>query len=130
VAKRSRKQRQRNDAAARPQKLTAPTTDYSEPQGNVLTLRWSLTAPTRAQYARVLAGEDARASDTREDLWHRAVEFLFERLVVRWSIAGAPIERQHDLLERFRAASPDERAWILQVLREHCAEHFPDVKTP
>jgi hypothetical protein len=130
VAKRSRKQRRRSDAAARPEKLTAPTTDYSDPQGNVLTLRWSLTAMTRAQYARVLAGEDARASDTHEDLWHRAVEFLFERLAVRWSIAGAPIERQHDLLERFRVASPDERAWVLQVLREHCAEHFPDVKTP
>jgi hypothetical protein len=28
------------------------------------------------------------------------------------------------------AASPEERAWVRDVLREHCAEHFPDVKAP
>lgn len=120
----------RKTRAAKP---SPPTTDYADLQGNVLTLRWSLTAPTRAQYARVLAGEDGRASDTREDLWQRAVEFLFERLVVRWSIAGvggSSIDRQRELLERFRVASPQERTWIRQVLREHCAEYFPDVKAP
>jgi hypothetical protein len=115
---------------ARAEKLVAPTADYTDPQGNVLTLRGSLTAPTRAEYARVLAGEDARASATHEDLWHRAVEFLFERLAVRWMIAGVPIEHQRELLGRFRVASADERAWVRQVLREHCAEHFPDVKAP
>ena len=49
---------------------------------------------------------------------------------MRWVIAGAPIERQRELLLRFRAASPEERAWIRTVLREHCAEHFPDVQAP
>ena len=75
-------------------------------------------------------GEDGRPAANREDAWQRAVELLFERLAVRWTIAGAPIERQRELLQRFRAASPDERAWIRTVLREHCAEHFPDVKAP
>ena len=66
---------------------------------------------------------------SQEDAWQRAVEFLFERLAVRWEIAGAvPIERQKELLARFRFASPDERAWIRDVLREHLAEHFPELR--
>ncbi|HEX4563226.1 MAG TPA: hypothetical protein VH115_02125, partial [Solirubrobacteraceae bacterium] len=60
----------------------------------------------------------------------RAVELLFERLAVRWTIAGAPIERQKELLGRFRVASANERAWVRDVLRAHCAEHFPDVSAP
>ena len=68
---------------------------------------------------------------SREDAWHRAVEFLFERLVVRWEIAGTPpIAKQKELLARFRFASADERAWIRGVLREHLAEWFPDVSAP
>ena len=67
---------------------------------------------------------------SREDAWHRSVEFLFERLAVRWEIAGVPIEHQRELLQRFRVASPEERAWIRGVLREHCEEHFPDVQAP
>ena len=46
---------------------------------------------------------------SREDAWQRAVEFLFERLAVRWEIAGVPIEKQKELLQRFRFASQDER---------------------
>ncbi|HEV3072063.1 MAG TPA: hypothetical protein VGY76_11645 [Solirubrobacteraceae bacterium] len=110
----------------RPEKLVAPTSDYSDAEGNVLTLRGSLTPATRQEYAKVLAGSPL----SREDAWHRAVEFLFERLAVRWEIAGVPIKRQRELLQRFRVASPEERTWIRGVLREHCAEHFPDVQTP
>ena len=52
----------------------------------------------------------APAGSTAEDAWQRAVEFLFERLAVRWEIAGAePIERQKELLARFRFAGRDER---------------------
>jgi len=120
-----RRSRQR----AREQKLTAPTTDYTDPDGNVLTLRGAMTPATRRGYAAVRAGEGAPAA-SREDAWQRAVEFLFERLAVRWEIAGAPIERQKELLARFRFASQEERAWIRGVLREHLAEWFPDVEAP
>jgi hypothetical protein len=96
----------------------------------VLTLRGALSPATRREYARVLAGEDGRPAANQEDAWQRAVELLFERLAVRWTIAGASIERQQELLLRFRAASPEERTWIRTVLREHCAEHFPDVQAP
>ena len=96
-------------------------------------LRGALTAPARHEYANALAGADGRASSTREDAWQRAVELLFERLAVSWTIAGvggSPINRQRELLARYRAASQTERAWIRDVLREHCAENFPDVRAP
>ena len=121
--------------ARRREKLTAPTSDYSDAQGNVLTLRGSLTPAARREYSETLAGAgaqagEARAAATREDAWQRAVELLFERLAVRWVIAGAPIDRQRELLMRLRAATPAERAWVRETLREHCAEHFPDVSAP
>ena len=109
--------------------LAAPTSDYVDAEGSVLTLRGAMTPATRREYAAVLAGEGAPAAN-REDAWQRAVEFLFERLAARWEIAGAPIERQKELLARFRFASQDERAWIRGVLREHLAEWFPDVEAP
>ncbi|HEY2767955.1 MAG TPA: hypothetical protein VGI76_06830 [Solirubrobacteraceae bacterium] len=114
----------------RPERLKAPTSEYSDAQGNTLALRGSLTAATRVRYAEVLAGAHASAATTREDAWQRAVELLFEQLAVRWTIAGAAIERQRELLARFRAASPAERTWVRDTLREHCEEHFPDVKAP
>jgi hypothetical protein len=107
-------------------KLKAPTSDYTGPDGNVLTLRGSLTAGSRRAYAETLAGSPL----SREDAWQQAVELLFERLAVRWQIAGAPISRQRELLARYRAASQAERAWVRSTLREHCAEHFPDVPAP
>ncbi len=112
------------------EKLSAPTSDYSDAQGNVLTLRGSLTAGARREYAETLTGLRTRAASTQEDAWQRAVELLFERLAVRWSIAGVPIERQKELLARLRVASTEERIWVRDALREHCAEWFPDVQAP
>lgn len=120
-----RRSRQR----ARVDQLSAPTTDYTDAEGNVLTLRGSMTPATRREYAAV-AGGSGRAAATTEDAWQRSVEFLFERLAVRWTIAGAPIERQKELLQRLRFASQEERRWIRDVLREHLAEWFPDVAAP
>ncbi len=111
-------------------RLRAPSSDYTDAHGNVLTLRGSLTPGSRRQYAETLAGTGGRASETQEDTWQRAVELLFERLAVRWSIAGAPIEGQRELLARYRVASAEERASVREALREHCAEHFPDVRAP
>lgn len=49
---------------------------------------------------------------------------------MRWTVAGAPLTGQRELLGRYRFASADERAWIRDVLREHCAEHFPELEAP
>ncbi len=113
-----------------PERLKAPTSDYTDADGGVLTLRGALTPATRVKYAETLAGAGASAASTREDTAQRAVELLFEHLAVRWEIAGVGVERQRELLARYRAASAQERAWVRQTLREHCAEHFPDVKVP
>lgn len=104
--------------------------DYTDEHGNVLTLRGSLTPGARREYADTMSGATASASATQEDVWQRGVELLFERLAVRWTIAGVAIERQKEIVARFRVATPDERAWVRDVLREHCAEHFPDVQAP
>jgi hypothetical protein len=114
----------------RHEQLKAPSSDYTDAHGDVLTLRGSLTPGSRHEYAQALSGATSRPSSTQEDAWQRAGELLFERLAVRWVIAGEPIARQRELLARFRAASTEERAWVRQVLREHCAEHFPDVHAP
>jgi hypothetical protein len=107
--------------------LRVPEYEYRSPDGDVLLLRGSMTAATRREYATVLAGSPL----SQEDAWQRAVEFLFERLAVRWDIAGAePITRQKELLGRYRFASQDERRWIREVLREHVGHHFPEVEAP
>jgi hypothetical protein len=121
----------------------APTSEYTDSEGNVLVLRGSLTVGARREYADTLAGEGARAAATREDYEQRALELLFERLAMRWTIsphggahpegrkqAGAAIERPKELLMRLRVSTPVERAWVRGALREHCAEWFPDVRVP
>jgi hypothetical protein len=107
-----------------------PTGEYTDADGNVLVLRGSLTVGARREYANTLAGVGARAAATREDTEQRALELLFERLAVRWTISGAPIERPKELLGRLRASTPSERSWVRGALREHCAEWFPDVSVP
>jgi hypothetical protein len=111
----------------RRERVRAPESEYRDEHGSLLVLRGALTPATRQQYAAELGGNVL----SREDAWQRAVEFLFERLAVRWDIAGAdPLTRQKELLARYRFASADERLWIRGVLREHLAEHFPDLEAP
>ncbi len=109
-------------------RLEAPAVAYPSADGEAtLHLRSALSPATRGEYAAAFAGSPL----SREDAWQRAVEFLFERLAVRWEIAGTePITRQKDLLARYRFASAEERRWIRGVLREHLGEHFPDMEAP
>jgi hypothetical protein len=110
--------------------LQAPTTDYPSPDGHVLTLRGALSPKSRAEYAKAADPAQARAAANVEDVRARAIEFLFERLVVRWTVHDVPTEGLKPLLARYRAATRDERTWVTSVLREHCAEWFPDVRVP
>ncbi len=100
-----------------------PPVEYADAEGNVLLLRCTLSASSRSQYASALAGSPLSMDDARE----RALELLFEHLAARWTIAGAPLERQRELLARLRAASREEREWVRGTLRAHCGEYFPDV---
>jgi hypothetical protein len=103
--------------------LAAPTSEYRDERGSVLVLRGSLTPGSRQQYAKVLAG-----GLQQEDAWQRATELLFERLAVSWSIAGLRIDRQKELLGRYRLASRDERQFVRDSLRAHIAENFPELE--
>jgi hypothetical protein len=108
-----------------------PPVTYPRPGGEMaLDLRCSMTPKTRQVYAETIGGEIGQAAMTREDTWHRAVEFLFERLVVGWTINDVPTTGQKALIARFRVASADERQWIRSVLREHLAEWFPEMQAP
>ena len=113
----------RNRGAGR---ISAPSTDYRDADGNVLTLRGSMSPLTRRKYASTLHNQKVSTDDS----WHRAVEFLFERLVERWTIYDVPTDGQKELLMRYRIATADERRWIRDVLREHLATNFPDIEAP
>lgn len=105
--------------------LSAPVTEYRDADGNVLALRGALTPATRQAYAETLSGglhrEDARA---------RAIEMLFERLAVSWTISGIETSRQKELLARYRMATAAEREFVLASLRTHLAENFPELEAP
>lgn len=116
----------RGRARAGADRLVAPSSEYTSPDGGVLELRGALTAKTRRQYHETLHGNLL----SQEDAWQRAVELLFERLAVRWVVSEVPTEGQRELLLRFRAATTDERRWVRDVLREHLREHFPDLEAP
>ena len=100
----------------------AATSDYTADDGSVLTLRDELSAGT----LRKLAELDAKPAADAEDRWQRRVEFLFERLAVRWELAGLPLEGQKELQGRYRMASSDERRRVRQALDQHLAEYYPE----
>ena len=107
------------------EKLAAPTSDSPDAEGNLLSLRGSLSPAARREYAATLDG-----GLRREDAWQRATELLFERLAVSWTISGIETTRQKELLARYRIASADERRFVRDALREHVTEHFPELQAP
>lgn len=107
------------------EKLSAPISEYGDPESGLLRLRGSLTPGARSEYKRVLSG-----GLDREDAWQRATELLFERLAVGWTIAGLELSGQKELLGRYRMASADERRFVRETLRAHLAEHFPELEAP
>ena len=117
--------RSRRRARRGRQTPAAPTTtDYRDDEGNVLTLRDSLSEGT----LRKLADLDAKPAASADDRRERRVEFLFERLAVRWEIAGLPLEGQKELLGRYRMASSGERQQVRKALAEHLAARHPEIE--
>ena len=90
----------------------------------MLTLRDELTEGT----LRMLASLEAKPGASAEDRRQRRTELLFERLAVRWEIAGLPLEGQKELLGRYRMASIQERTRVRQALTEHLASRYPEVE--
>ncbi|MEA2217130.1 MAG: hypothetical protein QOK19_2691 [Solirubrobacteraceae bacterium] len=106
-----RRSRKRQKDAGEP----AGTTDYADADGNVLTVRDSLSWGTM----RKLREGVGSAASTRDDMWQRRGELLFERLVVSWTISGLPLTGQKELLGRYRMADSDTRRWVRETLEQH-----------
>ena len=118
-----RRQRRRAHDRGEPAAETGgKTSDYTDAEGNVLTLRDRLSGGT----LRKLRSLDARPGASADDRWHRREELLFERLVVGWTIAGLPLEGQRELLGRYRIADSDTRAWVRRTIDEHLRERQPE----
>lgn len=107
----------------RPPRQKAPTVEYADPDGNTLTLRESLSPGTIAKIGEPPAGDAA----TMEDAWRRRSEALFERLAVRWEIAGLPLEGQKMLLGRYRMADAETQRWVRQTIAQHLERHIPEL---
>lgn len=114
MAKRRKQRRPREKPA---------TVDYADPEGNVLTLRESLSPGTVAKIGEPPAGDAA----IYEDAWRRRTEVLFERLAVRWEIAGLPLEDQKLLLGRYRMADAGTQRWVRQTIAAHLERHIPEL---
>ena len=93
----------------------AATSDYRDPEGNVLTLRASLSAGTIAK----LREPAAPTAASTDDVWRRSSEMLFERLAVRWVIADLPLSGQKELLARYRIADEETQQWVRRTIEEH-----------
>jgi hypothetical protein len=115
--------RSRRRAQGAPDRAPASSTDYRDAEGNVLTLRDELSAGTLRQLEQL----ESRPAASAEDRWQRRAELLFERLAIRWDIAGLPLESQKELLGRYRMASAGERRWVRETLGEHLRTRHPDV---
>lgn len=99
------------------------TTDYTDPEGNVLTLRDSLGSGS----IRKIAKAKEKGAGTVDDDWRRRTEMLFERLAVRWEIAGLPMDEQKLLIGRYRMADSETQAWVRRTLTEHVESHIPEL---
>jgi hypothetical protein len=124
VGKRSR-QRNRRGGTGEPQLDELPGSEYTDAAGNELVLRAVLTPKSRQRYAETLHG-----GGHQDDAWQRATELLFELLATSWTINGVTADRQKELLQRYRVASADERQFVRDSLRQHLAEHFPELEVP
>lgn len=115
--------RQRGRAPAGETSEHAETSDYADADGNVLTLRRSISQASVAKLAEP-AGPAAASTD---DIWRRRTELLFERFAVRWSIAGLPLAGQAELLGRYRMADRDTQDWVRRTLEDHLLRHQPEL---
>ena len=113
----ARKRRNRDRAPA------TSTSDYTDAEGNVLTLRDSISAGTVAK----LQEPVGVAASSADDLWRRRTEMLFERFAVRWTIAGLPLKGQKELLGRYRLADAETQQWIRATIAEHVRRHHPEL---
>ncbi len=101
----------------------ASTVEYTDAEGNVLTLRESLSWGSK----RKISEGPSKAATTQEDAWHRRSELLFERLVVSWEVAGLPLDDQKMLLGRYRMADEATQRWVRATIDAHLESFMPEL---
>jgi hypothetical protein len=99
------------------------TVDYTDSEGNVLTLRRSLSSKT----IRKLNKPHRKDASSAEDVWARRNEMLFEYLVVSWEVSGLPLDDQKMLIGRYRMADSGEKQWVRETLDAHVERFIPEV---
>ena len=99
------------------------TVDYTDSEGNVLTLRRSLSPRTMRKLKRPHRKDAASA----EDVWARRNEMLFEYLAVSWEISGLPLDDQKMLIGRYRMADSGEKQWVRETLDRHVERFMPEL---
>ena len=97
------------------------TVAYTDPDGNVLTLRQTLSDRT----IRKINKPHRRDAASAEDVWARRNEMLFEHLAVNWEVAGLPLDDQKMLIGRYRMAGADEQRWVRETIAAHVEKHIP-----
>ena len=108
----------------KPREKGTATSEYADPEGNVLTLRQELS---RGTVRKLLSEKGGKAAATTDDIWQRREEALFERLAVNWEIAGLPMDDQKMLIGRYRMAGAEERRWVRETIARHLAEFIPEL---
>ena len=96
-----RRQRRRGrDGEPAAERAPADTTEYTDPDGNVLVLRERLSAGTLRQLDKL----GRRPAATADDLW----------------------QRREELLGRYRMADSETRAWVRRTIDEHLRAKQPE----
>jgi hypothetical protein len=108
---------------ARRRREPVETVDYTDPEGNVLTLRRSLSPRT----IRKLNKPHRKDASSAEDVWARRNEMLFEYLAVSWEISGLPLDDQKMLIGRYRMADSAEQQWVRETIDRHIERHIPEL---
>lgn len=107
----------------RRERETVETVDYTDPEGNVLTLRRSLSSKT----IRKLNKPHRKDAASADDVWARRNEMLFEYLVVSWEVSGLPLDDQKMLIGRYRMADSGEKQWVRETLDSHVERFIPEL---
>jgi hypothetical protein len=108
---------------ARRKKEPVETVDYTDPEGNVLTLRQSVSPRT----IRKLNKPHRKDAASADDVWARRNEMLFEYLVVSWEVSGVPLDDQKMLIGRYRMADSSEQQWVRETIDRHIESHIPEL---
>lgn len=123
MAKRKKRRNQQSQQKERRPREKAATVDYTDPDGNVLRLRESLSRGTIRKIGERPASEAASV----DDAWRRREEALFERLAVSWEIAGLPLDDQKMLLGRYRMADSETQRWVRRTINAHLERYIPEL---